>query len=142
MKYRIFIPNIQCNMRMIHRRFYSDRLSTAIRRLPVTALLGPGQCGKTTLATALADGIQATRFDLESQLERNRLQNPEMVLFPLEGLIVLDEIQQMPELFSVLRVLVDRPSCSARFLVLGSASPVDSKITVLPLSEATKLPLV
>ena len=68
-------------------------------------------------------GKIATYFDLESQPDLIRLQNPEMVLGSLEDIIVLDEIQGMPELFPVLRVLADRPNNPARFLILGSASP-------------------
>ena len=94
-----------------------------VRRSPVTALLGPRQCGKTTLARVFAADRPATYFDLESQPDVRRLQNPELMLGSLDGLVVLDEIQVMPELFNVLRVLVDRPNNPARFLVLGSASP-------------------
>jgi len=108
---------------MIERPFYLDRLSQALRRSPVTALLGPRQCGKTTLARRFAQGQDAVFFDLESQPDRQRLQNPELVLGSLAGLVILDEIQEMPELFRVLRVLVDRPESRARYLVLGSASP-------------------
>ena len=60
---------------------------------------------------------------MESVPDQRRLQNPEMVLGGLTGLVVLDEIQERPELFQVLRVLVDRPENQARFLILGSASP-------------------
>ena len=108
---------------MIARRAYATALADAVRRSPVTALLGPRQCGKTTLARAFAASRHAMHFDLESVPDRQRLQNPELALGSLQGLIVLDEIQAMPELFSVLRVLVDRPSFAARFLLLGSASP-------------------
>lgn len=108
---------------MIDRPAYLKQLSTAVKRSPVTALLGPRQAGKTTLARMFAHGQQATHFDLESQPDRQRLQNPELVLGALEGLVVLDEIQAMPALFNVLRVLVDRPERRARFLILGSASP-------------------
>lgn len=108
---------------MIDRPLYLERLSTAVRRSPVTALLGPRQCGKTTLARLFPEGKQTTHFDLESQPDLQRLQNPELMLATLEGLVVLDEIQLMPQLFSVLRVLVDRPENRARFLILGSASP-------------------
>jgi len=66
---------------------------------------------------------KAVHFDLESQADRRRLQNPEMMLGALEGVVVLDEIQQMPELFSVLRILADRLKSKTRFLILGSASP-------------------
>jgi predicted AAA+ superfamily ATPase len=89
----------------------------------VTALLGPRQCGKTTLARQLVEHQDATFFDLESVPDRRRLQNPELMLGSLAGLVILDEIQKMPELFQVLRVLVDRPENQARFLILGSASP-------------------
>ena len=70
-----------------------------------------------------ATGKRAAFFDLESQLDLNRLQNPQLMLGSLQGLVVIDEIQAMPELFRVLRVLVDRPGNTARFLILGSASP-------------------
>jgi len=108
---------------VIERRVYLSRLSDATRRSPVTALLGPRQCGKTTLARVFAKGRRVTHFDLESRPDRQRLQNPQMVLGSLNGMVVLDEIQVMPELFGVLRVLVDRPDNRARFLILGSASP-------------------
>ncbi len=108
---------------MIKRRDYLNRLKTAIGRSPVTALLGPRQSGKTTLAHQLGDQEKATFFDMDSVPDRRRLQNPELMLGSLSGLVVLDEIQEMPELFQVLRVLVDRPENQARFLILGSASP-------------------
>jgi predicted AAA+ superfamily ATPase len=93
------------------------------RVVRVTALLGPRQVGKTTLARLFTVDQPVTFFDLESLPDQRRLQNPELVLGGLHGLIVLDEIQQMPELFSTLRVLVDRPENQARFIILGSASP-------------------
>jgi uncharacterized protein len=108
---------------MIKRPYYIKRLSASIKRSPVTALLGPRQCGKTTLARAFAEGKNATYFDLESRPDLQRLQNPELVLGSIKGLAVLDEIQAMPELFNVLRVLSDRPGNKTRFLILGSASP-------------------
>lgn len=108
---------------MIERAAYTEQIHTALHRSPITALLGPRQCGKTTLARAIAGQQSATFFDLESQPDLQRLQNPELVLGPLEGLVVLDEIQLMPELFQALRVLVDSPQNRARFLILGSASP-------------------
>ncbi|PJH74528.1 MAG: hypothetical protein CO064_11545, partial [Anaerolineae bacterium CG_4_9_14_0_8_um_filter_58_9] len=108
---------------MLLRKDHLERLETATRRSPVTALLGPRQCGKTTLARQFIEDKTATFFDLESLPDQRRLQNPELVLGALEGLVILDEIQTLPELFQVLRVLVDRPENKARFLVLGSASP-------------------
>lgn len=108
---------------MINRPAYLEALKTAIRRSPVTALLGPRQTGKTTLARMFAEEKIATFFDLESIPDQRRLQNPEWVLGNPEGLVILDEIQLMPELFGTLRVLVDRPGQKARFVILGSASP-------------------
>jgi uncharacterized protein len=108
---------------MINRPAYLERLATAAKRSPVTALLGPRQCGKTTLARIFAQGQASSFFDLESQPDLARLQNPERMLGSLQGLVIIDEIQERPELFQVLRVLVDRPENLARFLILGSASP-------------------
>ncbi|MCC6146469.1 MAG: ATP-binding protein [Anaerolineaceae bacterium] len=110
-------------MGMIQRDDYLNRLKPAIGRSPVTALLGPRQCGKTTLARQLAEHQPSTFFDIESLPDQRRLQNPELMLGGLKGLVILDEIQKMPELFQVLRVMVDRPENQAHFLVLGSASP-------------------
>jgi len=108
---------------MIERPTYLKQLAAAVRRSPVTALMGPRQCGKTTLARLFQHGKTALHFDLESPADIQRLQNPEMMLGALKGLVVLDEIQLLPALFNVLRVLADRPRNPARFLILGSASP-------------------
>ena len=108
---------------IIERSHYLNKLATAIRRSPITALLGPRQCGKTTLSHQLKLDQKVTFFDLESLPDQRRLQNPELALGELDGLIVLDEIQEIPELFPTLRVLADRPDQPARFLILGSASP-------------------
>ena len=108
---------------MTPRANYMAQVETALRRSPVTALLGPRQCGKTTLARLFGDRLAATYFDLESERDVRRLANPELVLGELRGLVVLDEIQRLPALFNALRVLVDRPDADTRFLILGSASP-------------------
>jgi len=108
---------------MIERPFYASQLSRAVRRSPITALIGPRQCGKTTLARMFAKGRNTVFFDLESQIDLNRLQNPQLMLGSLQDIVIIDEIQEMPELFRVLRVLVDRPENKTRFLILGSASP-------------------
>ena len=108
---------------MIERTMYLERLETAVKRSPITSLLGPRQVGKTTLARRFAEKRPSTFFDLELDIDRRRLQNPMMALGALDGLVVLDEIQTMPELFNQLRVLVDRPQNRAKFLILGSASP-------------------
>ncbi len=107
---------------MVPRTRYETRIRTALRRSKIVALLGPRQCGKTTLAQRVASDIDSQYFDLESPADRARLRNPELYLGELSGLIVLDEIQTMPELFPVLRVLADRSVGNGRFLILGSAS--------------------
>jgi len=108
---------------MINRTHYLQSLSIATGRSPVTALLGPRQCGKTTLARLFAQQRLAHYFDLESPADQQRLQNPELMLGQLQDMVILDEIQSKPELFNVLRVLVDRPGNHLKFLILGSASP-------------------
>jgi uncharacterized protein len=112
---------------MIDRPDYLRRLATALKRSPIVALLGPRQCGKTTLARMFSEGRRTSYFDLESQVDIRRLQNPSLALASLEGTVIIDEIQAMPDLFNVLRVLVDRPGNRARFLILGSASPEVSR---------------
>ena len=102
---------------------------SAIRRLlrdyPVVALLGARQVGKSTLARQVVAGWRGPRtvFDLEDDVDRQKLQDPGLALRDRTGLVVLDEVQHLPDLFRVLRVLADRPRRPARFLVLGSASP-------------------
>jgi predicted AAA+ superfamily ATPase len=85
---------------------------------PVTAILGPRQVGKTTLSKSFEpDHV----FDLENPRDMAVLENPQLALEKLEGLIVIDEVQRKPELFPLLRHLVDtRPR--QRYLILGSAS--------------------
>ena len=93
---------------------------------PVVALLGAWQTGKTTLAAEVVknwDG-QVHTFDLESKRDRQTLEDPLLVLSQLQGLVVMDEIQHLPEVFPTLRVLADRPDRPATFLVLGSAFPM------------------
>lgn len=85
-------------------------------------LTGPRQCGKTTLARQLVSADSPNYFDLEDPLSLARLQEPRTALEPLEGLVVIDEVQRRPDLFPVLRVLTDRRRQPARFLILGSAS--------------------
>jgi predicted AAA+ superfamily ATPase len=99
------------------------RVRASLRRSPVVALLGPRQCGKSTLARAIArQNPGATFFDLEDPRDVARLDDPMLALASPVGLVVLDEIQRRPELFPSLRVLADRRPIRTRFLVLGSAS--------------------
>lgn len=93
----------------------------------MVALLGPRQVGKTTLALEVTRGRRAVYVDLESQADRAKLAEPELYLAQHEdALVVLDQIQRMPELFQTLRGLVDAGRRSGqgkgRFLVVGSAS--------------------
>jgi hypothetical protein len=90
---------------------------------PVVVLLGPRQCGKTTLAHMVGDARGARFFDLENNQVAARFDSPMLELEACRGLVVIDEIQLKPQVFGALRVLTDRPDNPARFLLLGSASP-------------------
>lgn len=110
---------------LLARSAYLDTIRERLADYPIVALRGPRQVGKTTIARLYAESLgdlPVHRFDLESPSDLARLTNPELALSPLNGLVILDEIQRMPELFPVLRVLADRPDTPARFLILGSAS--------------------
>ncbi|MFP3938960.1 MAG: ATP-binding protein [Thermoanaerobaculia bacterium] len=107
---------------MISRSALLERIRTALRRNPVAVLTGPRQCGKTTLARQLLAEDSVNYFDLEDPVSLARLDEPMTALGPLRGLVVIDEIQRRPDLFPVIRVLVDRRGNSGRFLILGSAS--------------------
>lgn len=110
---------------MIVRREQIESLGGLLRRHRVVAIVGARQVGKTTLARQFLAhrGGQTHFFDLEDPADVARLTEPMLALRPLRGLVVFDEVQRMPSLFPVLRVLADRPRSPARFLVLGSASP-------------------
>jgi len=99
-----------------------DALRVALDRRPVVVLTGPRQCGKTTLARQILDPAAPTYFDLEDPRARALFEEPMTALEPLTGLVVIDEVQQAPDLFPLLRVLADRRPLPARFLILGSAS--------------------
>jgi len=107
----------------IERKALVERIEAALRRQPICVLLGPRQCGKTTVARQLAQRRKAHWFDLETAAGMRALENPEQALSELEGLVVIDEAQRRPELFAALRPLADRPAGSSRFLLLGSVSP-------------------
>lgn len=112
-------------VKMLARQRHEEHLAGLLERFPIVAILGARQVGKTTLARQLAanSGLSSIRFDLEDPEDLARLEDAKMTLGNRGGLIVIDEVQRRPELFPVLRVLVDRPDNRARFLVLGSASP-------------------
>ena len=108
---------------MIQRSAVLSQIRRAFRRSPVVALIGPRQSGKTTLARQIVPPDSRRYFDLEEPTSLARLAEPMTALAPLRGAIVIDEVQRRPELFPILRVLADRTPVSARFLILGSASP-------------------
>ena len=109
----------------MNRPVFLQRIETLFRSHPMVGILGPRQCGKTTLARdhlAARPEPQVHYFDLEDPDHLNRLADPKLALERLEGLIVIDEIQRSPDLFPLLRVLVDRHPRRQRYLILGSAS--------------------
>ena len=87
------------------------------------ALVGPRQCGKTTLAREFVAPESPNYFDLEDEADLARLENAAFALGSLSGLVVIDEVQRRPDLFPTLRVLIDRLDNKTQFLILGSASP-------------------
>ena len=106
-------------MRYLPRPRELEAVRARLRRAPITALLGPRQCGKTTLAQSLkAEHF----FDLEDPRSLARLDEPQTALEGLTGIVVIDEVQRKPDLFPLLRVLADRQQ-ETRYLLLGSASP-------------------
>lgn len=108
---------------MINRNSLQQTLHKKLETNRVVALVGPRQCGKTTLAREFVQSDSVNYFDLEDPLSLARLDQPMTALQNLSGLVVIDEIQRRPDLFPVLRVLADRTPLPARFLILGSASP-------------------
>jgi hypothetical protein len=108
---------------MIDRKADLALVRTALQRSRIVALLGPRQCGKTTIARQFVDIESLNYFDLEDPQSLARLTEPDLALRPLKGLVVIDEIQRRPDLFPLLRVLADRQPVAARFLILGSAAP-------------------
>jgi hypothetical protein len=111
------------NQGVIDRKTDVRLVQTALKRSRVVALLGPRQCGKTTLGRQFVSANSLNYFDLEDPTSLARLDEPDTVLRPLRGVVVIDEIQRRPDLFPLLRVLADRRPLPARFLILGSASP-------------------
>jgi len=106
----------------IDRKGAEAAVSAALDRSGVVVLTGPRQCGKTTLAREFLSPGELNYFDLENPLSLARLAEPMTTLGQATGLVVIDEVQRMPGLFPVLRVLADRRPRPARFLILGSAS--------------------
>ena len=109
---------------MIHRRA-KILIISALNQFPAVAVLGPRQVGKTTLAKVIATEFpNSVHLDLERPADQAKLADPELFLSRLaDRLVVLDEVQRMPQVFAVLRVLIDQDRRPGRFLILGSASP-------------------
>lgn len=112
---------------MIIERRLLPVIKNALSQRPAVTLLGPRQVGKTTLALALSETRPSVYLDLELPADRERLADPELYLREHEDkLVILDEIQRLPDLFQTLRGLIDRGRRrgrrAGRFLLLGSAS--------------------
>lgn len=110
---------------VVPRTRHEAALRELLDQFPVVGLVGARQVGKTTLARRVAGREErpVTVFDLEDPTDEAQFADPKLVLEPLRGLVVIDEVQRSEGLFRLLRVLVDRPDNPARFLVLGSAGP-------------------
>lgn len=108
---------------MVKRSQLIAKIHKALARSRIVGLIGPRQCGKTTLAREVVESGSRNYFDLEDPESLSRLQEPMTALRDLKGIIVIDEVQRLPGLFEILRVLADRKPIPARFLILGSASP-------------------
>lgn len=104
---------------MIKRYYYNKTINQLLNNFKVVSLIGPRQCGKTTLAKMLKFDYY---YDLENPRDFQKLENPLLSLEKLEGLIVIDESQKKPDLFSLLRFLVDSYK-NQKYLILGSSSP-------------------
>ena len=109
----------------IQRNQHISRIIEAMNQSPVVAIIGARQVGKTTITYDIEEKFKGIvhRFDLEDPDDLALFDEPKLTLKDKEGLIIIDEIQRKPDLFPLLRVLVDRPSNSTQFLILGSASP-------------------
>jgi len=111
---------------MLRRAGLEHDVAVALGRSRAVVLAGPRQAGKTTLARRFLDTDSPRYFDIENPLDARRLAEPMATLAPLQGLVVIDEVQRAPELFPALRVLIDRTDrhdAPGQFLLLGSASP-------------------
>lgn len=107
------------------KRIIQKEVEESLTTFPVVGILGPRQVGKTTLAKVIQKKIRSSLYlDLELPSDYNKLSEPELFLSGEKNkLIIIDEIQQKPELFSVIRALVDQDRKKGRFLILGSSSP-------------------
>jgi predicted AAA+ superfamily ATPase len=105
-------------MAFVERKKDFKEIQNLINLFPVTAIVGARQCGKTTLARTIPHNYY---FDLENPRDLARLEQPQLALENLNGIIVIDEVQRMPELFPLLRYLCDNQP-EQKYIILGSAS--------------------
>jgi len=112
-------------MHKIINRIAETEINDRLSYFPVVALLGPRQCGKSTLAKKILNGIRNSIYiDLELPSDINKLTDPETYFKLNYGkLVCLDEIQRLPEIFPIIRSIIDEDRKNGRFLILGSASP-------------------
>lgn len=108
---------------MLNRSILEQTVRRALGRSRGVVLVGPRQAGKSTLAQRFLRRDSPNYFDLEYPPHAQQLSEPVHVLERLHGLVVIDEVQRQPELFPLLRVLMDRSDAPGQFLLLGSASP-------------------
>jgi uncharacterized protein len=133
-------------------RILETKAEKLLKQFPAVGIIGPRQCGKTTIAKLLqkkAVGKQGVYFDLESPQDFRKFENPELFLTAhQDDMVIIDEVQRMPDLFPLMRSLIDKKRKPSRFLLLGSASPELVKGTSESLAgriyylEATPLLLV
>lgn len=108
----------------LNREVFEQQIRDSIQNNPITTILGPRQCGKTTIARKIAESYASVLIDLEDPADFELVSvSPKAFLEQQKGLVVIDEAQRMPELFPILRVLADQKKAGRKFLLLGSASP-------------------
>mgnify|MGYP000051507050 CR=1 FL=1 len=108
------------------KRIKEREIQNYLKQFPIVAIIGPRQCGKTTLAKKISGDkkIKTLYFDLESPADNSRFDKPEYFLQSIDaGRIIIDEVQRKPELFAILRSLADKKKQRGKYLLLGSASP-------------------
>ncbi len=104
-------------------RLIEEQIHRSLSRSPATAILGPRQCGKSTTARRMLKNRPSIYLDLQDRVDRNKLAEPELFFDRYrDKMICLDEIQMLPEFFSILRSEIDKDRRPGRFLILGSAS--------------------
>ena len=109
---------------LVQRNGAVARMTRNFRVYPAVSVLGPRQCGKTTVSRLFSQNVaEVTYFDMERHQGRRLMDNAESVLLDQTGTVVIDEVQRVPELFETLRVVIDHPSYKSQFLLLGSVSP-------------------